>query len=510
MHPKRLLLLTLLLAAVLFPFAAQAVEASEEGFVSIFDGKSLEGWDGKPEFWRVEDSAITGQTTEDNPTEGNTFCFWRQGEVDDFELKMEYRIFGGNSGVQYRSEDLGNHVAKGYQADFEAGDTWSGINYEEKGRGILAKRGEKVETHDGSDNHKLLETFADAAELQKNIKKEDWNDYHIIAKGNHLIHKINGVTMCEVIDKGEKDSRRKGLLALQLHAGPPMKIQVKNIRLKRLPLQDQKKVVFVAGGPSHGYGQHEHNAGCLLLAGALDANASDRVITTVYRDAGYPKDPTAFDNADAVVVYCDGGGGHLLLPHLKSFDKVMKRGVGLVCLHYAVEVPKGDPGDAFLDWLGGYFETEWSVNPHWKPNFKTIPEHPITNGIEPFSVQDEWYYHMRFRSDLDRVIPILTDVPTEETLVRPDGPHSGNPAVRKAVAKGEPMHVAWATERPDGGRGFGFTGGHFHHNWGDDSFRKLVLNAILWTAHAEVPEGGVDSPTPTQEDLEANQDFPKS
>ncbi|MCB9766671.1 MAG: DUF1080 domain-containing protein [Candidatus Omnitrophica bacterium] len=496
-----------LVALTLCPFAASA---DDEGFVSIFNGENLEGWEGNPKFWRVEDGSIVGQTTESNPTDHNTFCFWRDGELDDFELKLEYKIVGGNSGIQYRSEELDDFVAKGYQADFEAGDTYSGINYEEKGRGILANRGQKVEVYDDPKQNKVLETFGDSAEIQSHIKKEDWNDYHIIAKGNHLIHMINGVKTSEVIDKGTEKSRRKGVLALQVHAGPPMQIWVKNIRLKRLPLGDKKKVVFVAGSPSHGYGQHEHNAGCLLLASALEESVGDQILTTVYRDNGYPKDPTAFDNADAIVVYCDGGGGHLLLKHLKEFDKVMKRGVGLACLHYAVEIPKGDPGKAFLDWLGGYFETEWSVNPHWRPSFEEIPKHPVTRGIEPFSIQDEWYYHMRFRQDMDKVTPILMDVPTEETLSRPDGPHSGNPAVRKAVAEKVPQVVAWVCERPDGGRGFGFTGGHFHNNWGNDEFRKLVLNAFVWIAGGEVPEQGVVTETPTQEDLEANQDYPKS
>jgi type 1 glutamine amidotransferase len=197
------------------------------------------------------------------------------------------------------------------------------------------------------------------------------------------------------------------------------------------------------------------------------------------------------------------------MPHLDEFDKVLGRGTGLVCLHYAVEVPKGPGGERFLDWLGGYFETDWSVNPHWTANFTSFPDHPITRGVEPFAINDEWYFHMRFRPELEGVTPILSAVPPTETMSRSDGPHSGNPYVRKEVAAGKPQHVAWASERADGGRGFGFTGGHVHWNWGDDNFRKLVLNAILWTAQAEVPENGVGGDTPSREMLEANQDFPK-
>src|SRR5262249_33047207 len=153
---------------------------------------------GNPKFWSVKDGAIVGQTTKENPTKGNTFLIWRQAPLDDFVLKLEYKIVGGNSGIQYRSKDLGNFVVGGYQGDFEAGDTFSGILYEERGRGILANRGQKV-TID-KEGKKQEAQVADSKELQANIKKEDWNEYEIIAQGNHLIHKINGKVTAEFID----------------------------------------------------------------------------------------------------------------------------------------------------------------------------------------------------------------------------------------------------------------------------------------------------------------------
>jgi hypothetical protein len=183
----------------------------------------------------------------------------------------------------------------------------------------------------------------------------------------------------------------------------------------------------------------------------------------------------------------------------------MKRGAGFVCLHYAVEVPKDKGGPEFLRWLGGYFEADWSVNPHWTANFKELPKHPISNGVKPFSTLDEWYFHMRFRDAMKGVTPILSDVPPECTMSRPDGAHSGNPTVRAEVAAKKPQPVAWASENEKGGRGFGFTGGHFHAGWGNDNQRTLVLNAIVWSAKAEVPAGGVPSKV-TAEELEANQD----
>ena len=486
--------------------AAEAANA--EGFESIFNGENLVGWEGREPLWSVENGAITGQTTEENPAEGNTFLIWRDGKVSDFELKIRYRIRNHNSGIQYRSEDLGDFVVGGYQADIEGGDSYTGANYEERRRGMLAERGKRVIIKQGGERES--EQIADSAELQSHINKwPEWNQYHIIARGNHLVHKINGHVMSEVIDNSNEGAR-SGILALQLHAGPPMKVQFKDIMLKRIGGDEgasagSKKIIFLAGGPSHGYGSHEHMAGCKLLASMLEKNMPN-ITTRVI--SGYPEDAeTAFKRADAVVVYCDGGGGHMLNDHLDGFDSVMRRGVGLVCLHYGVEVPKGASGDHFLKWIGGYFETDWSVNPHWDADFKNLPDHPITRGVRPFEIRDEWYYHMRFREGTEGVTPILTDLPPESSLSRPDGPHSGNPAVRAAVLeREEPQHVAWAAERPNGGRGFGFTGGHFHWNWGHDDMRTLVLNAIAWAAHADVPEGGVPSETPTVEELMANQD----
>jgi type 1 glutamine amidotransferase len=176
----------------------------------------------------------------------------------------------------------------------------------------------------------------------------------------------------------------------------------------------------------------------------------------------------------------------------------------LVCLHYAVEVPTKNGGPEFKNWLGGYFETFWSVNPHWEAEYKSLPKHPITNGVVPFKLSDEWYYHMRFKDNMQGVTPILTATPPASTLSRPDGPHEGNEAVRKAL--GTPQHMAWATERPDGGRAFGFTGGHYHKNWGDGNVRKLVLNSILWTAKIKVPAKGVPAPAIDSTTLKQNLD----
>jgi len=269
----------------------------------------------------------------------------------------------------------------------------------------------------------------------------------------------------------------------------------------------RKKIVFVAGKPSHGKGQHEHRAGCMLLADHL--NKSGLPVEAVVVDQGWPADNQVFDGASAVVIYSDGGGGHPGIRQLATLRAMAKKGVGIGCIHYAVEVPKGEPGDAFLDTIGGYFETNWSVNPHWDASF-VMPVHEISRGIQDYQMRDEWYYHMRFRKDMEGVTPILSTLPPADTLSRPDGPHSGNPHVRAAVLeRKEKQHVMWAFERPaaaGSGRGFGFTGGHFHKNWQNDQQRRIVLNAITWIAGIAVPEKGIASPTPADAQMLENLD----
>lgn len=265
-----------------------------------------------------------------------------------------------------------------------------------------------------------------------------------------------------------------------------------------------KKIVLVAGKPSHGPGEHEHNAGVLLLKKCL-SNVPGIKVESI--SGGWPTNDTAFDGAAAVLFYCDGGAGHPALQgdRLQQLAQIRAKGTGFLCLHYGVEPTREKGQKEFIEWIGGCFETHWSVNPHWEADFTSFPNHPITRGVKPFKLRDEWYYHMRFADGMKGVTPILTAVPPLDTMERPDGPHSGNPAVRKAVENKEPQHVAWAYEDADGRRGFGFTGGHFHKNWGNENMRKIALNAILWVAHAEVPANGVESAV-TAEDLEQNLD----
>jgi len=228
-------------------FASLALTAAA-GEVEIFNGKDLTGWEGNKDLWSVKDGAITGITPPDpaDPKKGiikhNTFLVWKGGKVSDFEMTFQYRIEKGNSGVQYRSKELDpgafGPIISGYQADFEAGDKYSGILYEERGRGILALRGEKNTIKPGADAKKpTVEkngTVGDSAAIQAAIKKEDWNEYKIIAKGNHVQHFINGMQTIDVTDEDVANAPKEGLLALQIHQGPPMVVQFKNFKLVEL------------------------------------------------------------------------------------------------------------------------------------------------------------------------------------------------------------------------------------------------------------------------------------
>lgn len=249
------------------------------------------------------------------------------------------------------------------------------------------------------------------------------------------------------------------------------------------------KVVLIAGRPSHGPGEHEFNAGTKLMVECLKTVPG---IEPVFVAGGWPADESVFEGAKSVVFFMDGGGNHPMIKpkaHMATVQKLMDKGVGLVCLHYAVEFPKGEVGDKVLDWLGGYYETDYSDNPHNDATIRPTPGHPVTSGVTPFRSEDEWYYKIRFRPGDSKVTPILT----AEALKGHDGKTYNNEV------------VGWATERADGGRSFGCTGAHFHRNWAIPEFRTLMLNSILWTAKVDVPAGGVKS-DPTADQLKANLD----
>jgi hypothetical protein len=262
-----------------------------------------------------------------------------------------------------------------------------------------------------------------------------------------------------------------------------------------------RKIVFVHGKASHGYGGHAYGAAFRMLARILNENVPAVEALVVRDDA----DLSPLDSAAAIVLGSDGGS--LVKSLGDRLEPLMDRGVGLACIHYTVDPADPKAVGRLIAWIGGAYERHWSVNPHWEADFKSFPDHPVARGLRPFKARDEWYYHMRFAPEMKGVTPILSAVPPESTRRGPDGPHSGNPHVRARSGMAEV--VGWVYERPGGGRGFGFTGMHTHWTWAQDSYRKAVLNALVWISGAEVPEGGVSSLTPTLEQLEADLGVPR-
>jgi hypothetical protein len=278
----------------------------------------------------------------------------------------------------------------------------------------------------------------------------------------------------------------------------------------------QQKLVLIAGKPSHPPRMHEFNAGVQLLAKCLAQGAPNLKVEVVLN--GWPADESVFTGADGIVFYMDGGGKHEAVQEggarLAKIDEHAKRGVGLGFMHYGVEVVANQAGGEFKRWIGGHYENMFSCNPMWEPNFTQFPDHPITRGVQPFQIKDEWYFNMRFadgfsgdKANLEGAVkfwPILVAKPSDEVrkgpYVYPKGPYE-----HIVAASGRDEAMMWAVERPDGGRGFGFTGAHFHDNWANENFRKTVLNALVWVAKGEVPASGVAS-TITPADLDANLD----
>ena len=278
---------------------------------------------------------------------------------------------------------------------------------------------------------------------------------------------------------------------------------------------ESKKIILVAGKPSHPPRMHEFNAGVQLMAKCL---AGQPHINVQYVLNGWPEDESVFDGAAAVIFFMDGGRKHEIIKEdgrrLKIVNQWAKEGVGLGFMHYGVEVLADDAGKEMRSWIGGHYENMFSCNPLWEPNFAVLPEHPVTRGVKPFQIKDEWYFNMRFFADIDgtepavtdgiEFVPILVAAPSNEVR---DGPyvHPKGPYPHIQASKGRAEAMMWTVVRKNGGRGFGFTGGHYHDNWGNDDFRKVVLNAVVWIAKATVPENGIESKL-TQADLNANLD----
>lgn len=261
-----------------------------------------------------------------------------------------------------------------------------------------------------------------------------------------------------------------------------------------------KKIVFIAGAKSHSSGDHEFRAGCMLLAKALNEQSGLSVKAEVVGPK-WGKNKAVMDGVDGIVVYCDASKA--IKNDMEFLDSLAKKGVGLMFMHYAVH-PKVEVGEKYYrPWMGAAMENNFSVNPHWLAELKVMPGHPVSKGVpEKFESYDEFYYNMRFIKDRAKVLDMVTAIPTRERMRR----YINMWDWHGAEGMGTPQSLMWGFEREDGGRGVGFTGGHYHRNWALDGFRTVVLNAIVWSAGMEVPEGGVKSDTVTEDQLNENLD----
>ncbi len=266
-----------------------------------------------------------------------------------------------------------------------------------------------------------------------------------------------------------------------------------------LTAQAATNVVFLAGARSHGSGEHEFKAGSMLLAKALNEQSGLDVKATVI--SGWPKDDSILNDAKAIVIYADGTS--VVEKGWAKVDQLAKKGTGLMFMHYAVH-PSPEQGDKYYrPWIGGAFETDFSVNPHWVADLKALPNHPVSRGVAPLvQAYDEFYYNIRFPQDRSKVLNLVSAVPTRQNIKQYINLWSQGGV--DGIGKEQPL--MWGIERADGGRGVGFTGGHYHRNWAIDGFRTMTLNAIVWAAGLEVPASGVKSLPLTEDDLNANLD----
>ena len=262
------------------------------------------------------------------------------------------------------------------------------------------------------------------------------------------------------------------------------------------PAHAKKKILFLAGPPSHANGEHEFRAGCMLLADAL--NQSGLEVEAKVHWYGWPKDESIFEGVDACIIYADAGGR--LGKKVEFLDKKVKAGMGIMFMHYGVH-PSKDVGEKyFKPWIGGFMETGWSVNPHWIADMTARDGHPVSYGLDkPITAYDEFYYNMRFptEDECDCCHPLATAIPTPEKTIRYI--NLWNEHGEKCFGTEQALMWCRDPKPEDGGRGVGFVGGHYHRNWAIDDFRKLVLNSIVWLARGDVPQGGVPSKAITQE-----------
>lgn len=264
-----------------------------------------------------------------------------------------------------------------------------------------------------------------------------------------------------------------------------------------------KKILFIAGNTKHKHGYHEYKAGSILLANAL--NECGLSIEAKVHWYGWPEDESIFDGVDACIIYADKGGDFGV--KYEILDKKFKEGMSLMFMHYGVHPTKEIGEKYYKEWIGGYFDEEFSVNPTWIADIQAKTGHPVSNGLkEPIKVYDELYWNLNFKEECKDCYPLAKAVPTKENMIRYGSKRFWNKHAAEKL--GTEQAVIWCRDSKNGPRGAGFVGGHFHNNWAVDNYRKLVLNTIAWVARVEVPANGIESRTVTQEMLNQNLNRP--
>jgi len=290
--------------------------------------------------------------------------------------------------------------------------------------------------------------------------------------------------------------------------GPPNETAVYESKdYANIPEEQRKVILFYTDDGGHGWMQHENTAGSILLAKRL-AHSLSGIRCIVLRDT-FP-DTEMLANASALVLFCNGYEDHPSMDAdvLQELEKALANGIGMAAFHWALE-PGDEAGADFLNRaIGGHFKLNYSVNPMWLAEFKEIPKHPANHGVNPYTIFEEFYFNIFFNNEGGTHTTLLKAIPPDSVTVIPfDGPRSNNSHVRTSA--GQPQILAWTWQRDDGGRSYGFTGAHFHWAWKDDNYRRGALNGIAWAAGVDIPENGIDSPTPSDVELFLYQSDPK-
>ncbi len=432
----------------------------------LFDGKSLRGWKSTEFGGEGEVRVENGELILNTGAVLSGVNYTNPVPKMNYEIRLEAKRMDGSDffcGLTFP-------VADSF-ATFIVGGWGGGIV------GISS-----VDSMDASENETMKSMGFDSGR---------WYKIRVRVTSEKLEAWIDNEQLVDLVTKDRKISLRPGPIESSMPFGLAAyqtAAAYRNIEVRQLPEARRKKVVFIAGAKSHGPGEHEYEKGLRLLKDSLDKSPNILGVASEVYPNGWPADPSVLDSAATIVLYCDGSDrneqAHPLLTgnRLEQLSKAMAKGVGLVAIHYTVFVPAEKAGNQFLNWLGGYFDYETGPAANkWFSKIETrdyqtglsTPAHAISRGLRGVNLKEEFYFNMRLNSRDPGWKPIV---------------HFG------PARNGTENVVGWAIERSDGGRGFGYTGGHFHKNWHDVQIRKLMLNAIVWTAGIEVPEEGVISP----------------